>query len=70
MSDDLDYALAELEAAATKLQAGQVEGPEAAAVVQRCAELASQIAADLDHRSREVHEELPEADLPEQERLL
>lgn len=70
MSDDLDYALAELEAAAAKLRAGQVEGAEAAAVVQRCAELASRVAADLDRRSREVHHELPEADLPEQERLL
>ena len=70
MTADLDSLVADLEAAAARLRAGEADGPEAAAAVQRCADLASEIAADLERRAREVHDELADADLPEQERLL
>ena len=70
MSDELDSLVAQLEAAAARLRAGEVEGADAAAMVERCAELASEVAADLERRSRELHDGVPDAGLPEQERLL
>ncbi len=39
-------------------------------LVERCAELASQISAELDREARAVGAELPLDDTPEQERLL
>lgn len=60
----------ELERVAGQLRSGAAEGDEAAALVERCAELASQISAELDREARAVGAELPLDDTPEQERLL
>lgn len=67
---DLAAAARELERAATRLRDGEVRGEEAAALVERCAELATRIAAALDERAQGLHAELPLEDSPEQERLL
>jgi hypothetical protein len=67
---DLGAAARELERAATRLRDGEVRGDEAAALVDRCAELATRIAAALDERARGLHAELPLDDSPDQERLL
>jgi hypothetical protein len=60
----------ELERVAARLRAGDAEGDEAAALVERCAELAAQISGELDREARAVTAELPLDDAPEQERLL
>jgi hypothetical protein len=60
----------ELARVAGQLRSGATEGDEAAALVERCAELASQISAELDREARAVGVELPLDDTPEQERLL
>ena len=54
MSDELDALIEELEAAAARLRAGGLEPDEAAAVVERCAELAARIGSGLDAASREA----------------
>jgi hypothetical protein len=60
----------ELERVAERLRAGAAEGDEGAALVERCAELASLISAELDREARAVGAELPLDDTPDQERLL
>ncbi|MBA2765129.1 MAG: hypothetical protein H0U42_10670 [Thermoleophilaceae bacterium] len=57
----------ELELAAEGLRKGELDADEAAGLVDRCAELAAQLAAELDRQAREL-----EADslAPGQERLL
>jgi hypothetical protein len=72
MTADLDLggAARELERAATRLRDGDVEGEEAAELVERAAALATRIAAALDERAQGLHAELPLDDSPEQERLL
>ena len=60
----------ELERAAARLRSGDVRGDDAAALVERCAELAGRISAALDQEARGVTAELPLDDAPEQERLL
>jgi hypothetical protein len=60
----------ELERVAERLRSGAAEGDEAAALVERCAELASLLSAELDREARAVGAELPLDDTPEQERLL
>jgi hypothetical protein len=55
VSDDtpgLDELSAELEAVADKLRADAIDSDEAAALVERCAELARRIGLEVDARSR------------------
>jgi hypothetical protein len=53
MSDDLDRLIRDLEDAATRLRAGDIDADEAAALVERCAELAGRLGAELDRSARE-----------------
>jgi exonuclease VII small subunit len=48
---DLDEAVAELERAAARLRAEELSSEEAAELVERCAELAAQVSAELDRRA-------------------
>ena len=66
MSEALSGLIEELEAAAARLRAGDLGADEAAAVVERCAELAARIGADLDAESRAASQ----APAAGQERLL
>jgi hypothetical protein len=52
MSEGLAELVDELEAAADRLRSGDLDADEAAAVVERCAELAARIGAGLDAESR------------------
>ena len=59
MTDDtptLDELAAELEAVADKLRAEAIDGDEAADAVERCADLAQRIGAEIDARSRSAGE--------------
>lgn len=62
----LDEAIEELRQAAAQLRAGELDGDDAAAVVERCAELAAEIGQALDQEARAARAE----PLPGQERLL
>ena len=46
----------ELEAAAARLRSGEIEGAQAAELVEHCAELAGRIGAELDAQSRAASE--------------
>ena len=52
MSTDLDRLIQELEEAATRLRAGEMDAGEAAVLVERCAELAGHLGAELDRSAR------------------
>jgi hypothetical protein len=52
----LEELAAELEAVADKLRAEAIDGDEAADLVERCAELAQRIGAEIDARSRSAGE--------------
>jgi uncharacterized protein Yka (UPF0111/DUF47 family) len=52
VSERLDELVDELEATAARLRGGDVEAEEAAALVERCAELAVQVSSELDTDSR------------------
>jgi hypothetical protein len=52
----LEQLTVELEAVADKLRAGAVEPDEAADLVERCAELAAQLGAEVDARARSASE--------------
>ncbi len=56
---DLDSLIAELELAAGRLRAGELDTAAAAEVVQRCAELAARIGSELERAGREAERELP-----------
>jgi exonuclease VII small subunit len=56
----------ELEQTAARLRTGELDGDEAAASVERCAELASQLGAQLETEARAASAEEP----PGQEKLL
>lgn len=62
----LDTAVTELEAAAERLRAGDLDGDEAADLVERCAELAARVGSELDRVARAVAEPAASG----QERLL
>jgi hypothetical protein len=66
MTDDLATLIDELEAVAARLRSGGLDAEEAAAAVERCAELAGRIGAGLDAESRAA-QQAPSAG---QERLL
>jgi hypothetical protein len=51
-AESLEELVAELEAAAARLRAEELEPAEAAELVERCAELAGRIGAGLDAQSR------------------
>ena len=53
MTPDLDSLIRELEAAAARLRAGEMEADEAAGRVERGAELAGRLGAELDRAARE-----------------
>jgi hypothetical protein len=52
----LEQLTEELEAVAEKLRAGEVEPDQAADLVERCAELAAQLGAEVDARARSATE--------------
>ena len=64
MNERLDALSRELESLAARLRAGDVEADEAAALVERCAELAAELGTELDAESRSA------AESEGQERLL
>ena len=66
MSEALSGLIEELETAAARLRSGALGADEAAAVVERCAELAARIGAELDAESRAASQ----APAAGQERLL
>jgi predicted DNA-binding transcriptional regulator YafY len=59
VSSELDSLVRELQEAATRLRAGDLEAHEAAALVERCAELAGRTGAELDRAAREAEREAP-----------
>jgi hypothetical protein len=63
---DLDAAIAELRDAAARLRDDELDADAAAALVERCAELAADIGAALDREARAARAEPP----PGQESLL
>ena len=65
MNPELEELVAELENTADALRAGDLSPEDAAATVERCAELAARIGATLDAQARE-----PEETIPGQEELL
>ena len=65
--DELDAAVNELERAAARLRADEIEPEEAAELVERCAQLAGRVGAALD---REVDARSGGGPDPGQERLL
>ena len=62
----LDALVEELEQTAARLRSGELEPDDAAAAVERCAELASQVGGELDVQARAAALDEP----PGQERLL
>jgi hypothetical protein len=56
VSDELDTLVRELEDVAGRLRSGDLEAEEAAALVERCAELAARIGSELDAQSRAASE--------------
>jgi hypothetical protein len=54
MSAELDALVDELETAAARLRSGELDADEAAALVERCAELAARIGSGLDAASRDA----------------
>ena len=65
MTPELEELVSELENTADQLRAGDLSPEDAAAAVERCAELAAKLGAELDALARE-----PEEQLPGQEELL
>ena len=59
MSETLDTLIRELEDAAARLRAEEMPAAEAAEVVERCAELAGRIGAELDRAGREAERDDP-----------
>jgi exonuclease VII small subunit len=65
MTPELEELVSELENTADQLRAGDLSPEDAAAAVERCAELAARVGATLDAQARE-----PDDVLPGQEELL
>ena len=64
-TEEMHELVVELEDTAAQLRSGELSAEDAAAMVERCAELAAKIGAQLDALARE-----PEETLPGQEELL
>ena len=56
---DLDKAIRELEESAAQLRAGEMDAAQAAELVERCAELAARVGAELDRAGREAERDAP-----------
>ena len=67
MNTDLDAAIRELEEAALELRSDDIDSERAAALVDRCAEIAVTIGSELDRVARESERAAPDSG---QERLL
>jgi exonuclease VII small subunit len=65
LTPELEELVSELENTADQLRAGDLSPEDAAAAVERCAELAARVGAVLDAQARE-----PDETLPGQEELL
>ena len=61
MTSEIDALIRELEDASARLRAGQMEPDAAAALVERCAELAARVGTELDRAARETDREAPGA---------
>lgn len=59
MSETLDTLIRDLEDAAARLRAEEMPPAEAAEVVERCAELAGRIGAELDRAGRDAERDAP-----------
>ena len=59
MNDEIDRLIGELQDAAARLRAGDMGADEAAALVERCAELAAQVGSQLDRAGREAERDEP-----------
>ena len=59
MTSEIDALIRELEDASARLRAGQMEADAAAALVERCAELAARVGTELDRAARETDREAP-----------
>ena len=59
MSEELEALIVELDGAAAKLRAGELDPREAADLVERCAELAGRVGAELDRAGRRAEHDLP-----------
>jgi hypothetical protein len=57
--NELDRLIGELHDAAARLRAGDIGADEAAALVERCAELAAQVGSQLDRAGREAERDEP-----------
>jgi hypothetical protein len=66
----LDALAAALEEAAEKLRSGELDPEEAAALVERCAEIAADVGAELERLARGASDWGPEPEPPAQEKLL
>jgi hypothetical protein len=59
MTSGLDALVRELEDAAARLRAESLDAQEAAALVERCAELAGRAGSELDRVAREAERDAP-----------
>jgi hypothetical protein len=59
VSEELDALTRELAAAAEQLRAGELEPEAAAGLVDRCADLAARVGAQLDRAAREAEHDAP-----------
>jgi hypothetical protein len=66
----LDDLVAELESAAARLRAGKLDADEAAGLVERCAELAGEVGAELERQGRAGRRDDADEAASGQERLL
>jgi hypothetical protein len=57
MTLDLDGLISQLDDAAARLRAGEIDAEEGAELIERCAELAGRLGAELDRAAREVERE-------------
>jgi len=69
-TDTLDTLVGELQAAAAGLRRGQLDAEQAAAVVDRCADLATRVGVELDSVERAARAEAHAEPRPGQEELL
>ncbi len=58
MSRELEALIGELDSVAARLRAGELGSGEAADLVERCAELAGRIGAELDRAAREAERDV------------
>ena len=66
MTPELEELVSELENTADQLRAGDLSPEDAAAAVERCAELAARLGSDVERLAREARSDTP----PGQESLL